>query len=497
MLGSAVLAASFLLSPAFSQITLRTDTRAVQVEVTVRDAAGRPVEDLTRDHFTLLDNGNQRPIQFFAFRRAGDDEAPAPLPANTFSNRGPAGSATVARSTAILLDGINGWADNFLLGRQGVLRLLDRLPSGERVAVYAITRFEGLVLLQDYTDNLERVRAGIQKYVAAGMQPAPPGMEDTKSAMMDPPVTLRQPSREREYMLRMGSEGVRMAFDALAQRLASVPGRKSVFWVTQGFPPTELRGMGQGDWDRTVAGLNQADVAVNTVDANGLGGPRRFWGPGAILTMQQVAERTGGTASYHRNDFGETMAEAIRAARSVYTLGFYLADHERDDRFHRLTVRADRPNLTLSYRQGYRPTGKRALGVDKKAGLESMLLSSGDVAGVGMTAAVDVADREIRIRLTLDLDSLSLQPVDDGWNGRFDDLFLQLDAAGKRIGRVGDTKQFHLPASALPKYERSGLPVQQTMRLQEGAAELAIMVRDSASGAAGLLRVPLDKLTRP
>jgi len=68
--------------------------------------------------------------------------------------------------------------------------------------------------------------------------------------------------------------------------------------------------------------LNAANVAVNTVDSNRLGGPPRLWGAGAMLTMQQVAERTGGQAYYHRNDLDGAIAEGIAAARDSYTLGF-------------------------------------------------------------------------------------------------------------------------------------------------------------------------------
>ena len=54
--------------------TIRTETRAVQIDVAVRDSHGAPVRGLTKDDFTLLDNGKPRAIAFFNAEAGG----PAP-----------------------------------------------------------------------------------------------------------------------------------------------------------------------------------------------------------------------------------------------------------------------------------------------------------------------------------------------------------------------------------------------------------------------------------
>ena len=56
-----------------------------------------------------------------------------------------------AHSTLILLDGVNGWSDNFIRDRNAVISLLDRVAPDERIAVYVVARNQGLVVLQDYT----------------------------------------------------------------------------------------------------------------------------------------------------------------------------------------------------------------------------------------------------------------------------------------------------------------------------------------------------------
>jgi VWFA-related protein len=137
---------------------------------------------------------------------------------------------------------------------------------------------------------------------------------------------------------------------------AGQSGRKSIFWFTQGLPPVVLWGDGINNtmdktWQDTIASLNDANVAVNTVDNNGVGGPPRFWGRGTILMQKQLAEETGGKSYYYRNDLDGVLAEGISDSRAGYVLGFYLT--QTDGEYHTLKVRVDKPGLDLKYRRGY------------------------------------------------------------------------------------------------------------------------------------------------
>jgi len=297
-------------------------------------------------------------------------------------------------------------------------------------------------------------------------------------------------------MLHEATEDVRAAFDALASRLAAMPGRKSVFWITQGFPPSQLRGFGKNDWDKTVAALNQADIAMSVVDSNGLAGPPRFWGPGAILTMQDIAERTGGEAFFHRNDLDAALAEGIETARESYTLGFYLGDKERDGKYHRLKVTASRPSLELQYRQGY--YAGTDLKPAPKEGLESAILNPVDSAAVGITADI-VAEPgnprgTLRVRLNLDLSTLAIKQTGNICSGKIDEMFVQRDESEKELARISDSREFQFSEELRARYEREGVTLEQKLPSMEGVFRLSIAVKDAATGQMGSLTVPIDKL---
>src|SRR5262249_43037994 len=46
-------------------VKIRSEVRIVEVDVTVRDARGKPVEGLEAKDFTIIDNGKPRPFTIF------------------------------------------------------------------------------------------------------------------------------------------------------------------------------------------------------------------------------------------------------------------------------------------------------------------------------------------------------------------------------------------------------------------------------------------------
>jgi VWFA-related protein len=359
-------------------LTLRTDTRVVEIDVSVRDSKGKPVEDLNKSDFAITDDGKPRSFSIFNNNSAGHP-TPAPvltpaalparpvLPPHTFTNIGAPPPVVQGHSTIILLDAINGWFENFAWARQGVIGMLEKVPPDEKIALYVITK-EGLATLQDYSTDRARLLDSMKKYIVRGMLPAPPGPPESvgEGLTEGPPIvgvgTLQieagdsaqtslaqrmasmKIDRSRPAMMERAADSVRLSLKALAEKLRSQPGRKSVFWMTQGFPPKLLRGEFEAAWNKTVSELNDANVQVNTIDTNGLDGPIRYWGWGPIGTMQQLAEETGGKAYYRRNDLDVALAEGIADSRSSYTLGFYLT--EVDGKYHELKVRVDRPGMS-------------------------------------------------------------------------------------------------------------------------------------------------------
>ncbi len=487
----------FLQSAAAQTVpTLRSDTRVVQIDVVAKDSRGRIVEDLVRQDFSIRDEGRPRAIQIFSINRGEPQPALAPpitkLPPNTFSNQLAAPGSASIHATVILLDLFNDYFDNYAGSRDQVVRMLGRLRPDERVAIYVLTQYQGLLILQDYTTDRDLLTRSLHAYLPSGMTPAPVAMGGVGEAMRS---LGTQPRTEREFVMRNGAESLRTAIQAIAGHMASVPGRKSLLWVSQGFPPRQIR-ESSDSWAKTIDVVNQANVELDAVDSNGLGGPPRRWGPGGVASMQELAERTGGKAYYNRNDLDAAMTEAVEEKRTSYTLAFYLGDEEWDGRFHRLSVHVNRPHLDLHYRQGYiAGVDRRMEQTQKKAELESAFLSPLDSTGVGMTMQVEPVPGKprgtLRIRAVLDPATISLTEKDNHWNGKFDEMFVELNADGKAIAKISSSRQFQLNAAQRARFERDGLVYSLTVPLENGAVKVRAVIRDSQTGHVGSLTMTL------
>jgi VWFA-related protein len=510
-------------------LRLRTETRLVQIDVTVRDSKGKPVEDLTKSDFTVTDNGKPRSFTIFNVNgdrspasAPSDAEAVKPavlpvrptLPPNTFTNTS-SSPPPEGHSTIILLDGISTCLDTSVWARQGVVGLMTKVPSDERIAIYVLQKGDGLGLLQDYTTDRTRLSDAVDHFIPRGLVGCILGVEGSEDMNEfhnvksppkrapgpggpPPPNASQATSRERSEEIQRTSEAVRLSLQALAEKLRLLPGRKNVFWVTRGFPPVQLRDMNKMAWEKTFAALNDANIAVNTVDDNTLFGPPRGFA-GAISMMQQVAEETGGQAYFHRNDLDVAMASGIADSRHSYTLGFYLT--EIDGNYHDLKVHVDRPGLELNYRRGYLAQTETVRDVSaRKSDLAAALFNPQDATGLGITASLDVTPGKPRsmlnAHLRLDPAALSLRQSPGGWMGKVEEMFIELNAEGHEVARISETKQFQIDAAYKQTFDIQGGKLTQAIELAPGAVKLSIVVRDMASGRVGSLTIPLEKLVQ-
>ncbi len=185
------------------------------------------------------------------------------------------------------------------------------------------------------------------------------------------------------------------------------------------------------------------------------------------------------------------------AARTAYTLGFYLQESERDDAFHSLQVKINRPHVQLFYRQGYYAGKTQDALHERRPELESVLLNQVDATGVGITARVEAMPGSPRgtldIRLNLDPATLSLSEKAGGRAGNVEEMFVQTNASGNTLAKVSDKKEFEVTAGDSTNYDSQGVSWPMSIPLVTGATTLTIVVRDSKTGHLGSLAIPLPQ----
>jgi hypothetical protein len=135
--------------------------------------------------------------------------------------------------------------------------------------------------------------------------------------------------------------------------------------------------------------------------------------------------------------------------------------------------------------------------VQKKAELESALLSPLDSTAVGITMSIESAPGRprgtLRIRTMLDPATISLAEKGTRWEGKFDEMFVEMNADGKTLAKISNSRQFQLNEAQHQRFEREGLTYSQSIPLENGAAKVHAIIRDSETGHVGSLTMPLKQ----
>ncbi len=146
--------------------TLRVETRLVLVDVVVTDKKGNPVRGLTREDFTLKENGKPQSLAVFSWEGREEEAerpAPPPLPESTYTNQ-PEYHKSAGPLTIILLDSLNtSLRDQVNLKIALLQYLTEQFQAGQTTAILALIG-DQVVVLQDFTTDPKLMAEAIERF---------------------------------------------------------------------------------------------------------------------------------------------------------------------------------------------------------------------------------------------------------------------------------------------------------------------------------------------
>ena len=395
--------------------TLHAGTQLVIVDVVVEDRSGHAIHGLTRDNFVLTEQKKPQTIRNFEEHSAASDKKPGPpippMPPGTFTDYTPV--APDSTLNILLLDALNTPMRDQMFVRQQLLDYIKHERPGINVAIFGLTN--RLIMLQGFTSDPEVLRAAVDHRINSKASPlledavgGGTGQESISDMMQDsaPPggggaafaqalANVQQFEAEQQSMQTlMRTQYTLDAFNALAHYLTNFPGRKNLIWFSGSFPlqiepdptlndPFAVMEDSNEEFRETTNLLAMAQTAVYPVDARGLmtapmfdvsnsgknyarGNPSAFMKDAQKfdqsqadehMTMEAMANDTGGHAFYNTNGLSAAVAKAIDAGSNYYTLTYNPADHKWNGSYRsihvELTGSAAAQGLTLAYRHGY------------------------------------------------------------------------------------------------------------------------------------------------
>jgi VWFA-related protein len=511
--------------------TFRSGVRLVNVSVIAHDNSGQPVKNLTAADFRIYEDGKEQKIEVFAVE--ANPLAPAPSAASSLSSPAVFSNRLAERAaggvTVILFDRLNSTWEDQKSARDQILKLLAKIRSNDRVALYVLES-DTITVLHDFTSDAGRLIAVLNRYLGATSvelarsEEKAPDFVRTGVAAEDADTEAwlaRTTTMVAEMYLRRRAELTTNALESIANHLAGIPGRKNLVWVSGAFPFVIPGDHGPQVMDKEVnratRAINSADVAVYPVDIRGLIGA--FVNPSAATapvtrgaaptapvfttmatthpnqdTMRTIAEATGGRVYANTNAIGDAIRKAIDDSRVSYVLGYYSSRPDGDNKFRNINVKVNRSGVELRHRKGYlaAPAAVR----DSRARLAALgrvMLSPIEASGISLTAEIARAGNEGTIVVRIDPQSLTWEPKKDLREAAIDVVIAQSVPGGKYFTIKETTVSLTADPERYQQMIADGLTLSSNFTALPDAYRLHVVVSDVASQSVGSLIVPLKK----
>lgn len=391
---SFVIAALAAVSLSAQQPTFRAGVTLVTTDVITRDQSGRFVTDLTKDNFTVLEDGQPQTISSFMMVRGGRTFnliAPAPPPSAApdgivLPPAKPRTDDTAGRVLLIFIDDLHFEADLSPHVRRLIQTIGDNLMhDGDLVSI--VSSGPSFISIGPTYDKKTAMEA-VGKVRGSGLTPqeifqsfeSSQGPADVRGRAQMAFYTaynilndLEGVNNKRKVVIYISAgydfdpykEG-RDSNDRIQGGRFSDPLRFTIekdnpyFTISHATADIELHKLMR----ELTLSANRANASIYTIDPRGLQGvvaadrylDQSEWRTHIQKTtssLRFIAEETGGFPIVNTNDFAGELKKVDNETSDYYVLGFYSSNPDPAKRTRTLEVKVDRPNITVSSRKEY------------------------------------------------------------------------------------------------------------------------------------------------
>ena len=515
---------------------MKVGSNLVVVRVVVRDAQGKPVENLRKEDFQLFDNGKEQSISQFAI------EAPAlegsnPVHAAPEFHQVPAPVVSPSRFLALYFDDLDMSAGDISFARDAADHyLVANLQPSERVGIFTSS---GLIAteftsdLKQLHDALSNLRSSplfdhglncpdLADYQAEHIvqNPDPRVGDDAWALAIDEAVNrcnmrpgrmlnlhiLGQAQRVMEQYEQQAGYSLH-GLSLLVKYVSRMPGQRSIILISPGFLSEKL----QPQVDKIIDRALRSQVVISSIDPRGVAllmpmvdasrGNRPLTGSlvgsqdistqqretAATSLLAEVADGTGGQYFHNDNDLRSGFA-ALTESRG-YILAFAPADLNLDGRFHSLKVTlTEKPKgVTVQARRGYFASKSREVvdpAAEARDELREMLIAKYDLHQLPIEVTTQLSeavagDTELSVLIHLDMALVRFRREGDRNVNDVTFACAIFDKSGKYVTGEQKQAQMDLSDASLQKLLTTGMDIKTAFQLKPGTYTVREVVMDS------------------
>ncbi len=332
------------------QATFKTGIDVVQLDVSVFDKDRRPIRGLTKDDFTILENGKSQPIEAVIPIEVTEPTPPSAAwlrdaPLEVVTNRREA-----RRLVAIVMDDATTGYDHGepVSARKIANAIVDQLSPDDLVSVV----FTYLGRPQNWTADRSRIRAAIESF-SPKTTSVSPSLAGSIPSAAGPSATLSRAMSGGQPVVCAYRHGGCLVdtLKNVATVLEEAPAGRKILMLISSDGGLRIQDPDQAGYPQDMfKALQRANITVYAFDPRGLT-TERF--QQETDDLWSIAAATGGFAAMHTNAPELRVPTAFRESSSYYLIGFRPPDTKRDGRFRRVDVKVNRPGAEVRTRGGY------------------------------------------------------------------------------------------------------------------------------------------------
>jgi VWFA-related protein len=510
-----------------SGFNLKKNVEIVLVNVVVRDKQGNVVKGLTKDDFTVSEDGKQQSLSSFDYEQTDTDALPPlsvqPTIMGVLKN-GPKSAPAPAedkvdfhgRRVLVLFFDLSSMQPEEIerAVKSGVQFVEKQMTAADLVAVASMS--SSITVNQDFTSDREVLRKAIASLDPTTGQGFANGETGTTEGTADDSNSFTVD--DTEYNI-FNTDRRLEAIEDLADSMKDIQQKKSIIYFSSGMTKTGVEN--QAALRNAINRAVRANVALYTMDLRGLqaivpGGEAQSASmrgtsaySGASVrsamdsnfdsqeTLSTLAADTGGKAFLDSNDFNQVYKQVQKDTSAYYMLSYHSTNPARDGRYRKITVKCKIPNVKLEYRTGYyAPRDWKHSGNDDR---EQQLMDelSSDIPSTDLDVYLSAAyfrlsDNRFYVPVSLVVrgSQIPFTTAGDKDKATLDVIGLVQDEYKRPAGNVRDTVKLAVEGSR--DVRRKNVQYNTAFYLPSGKYHLKFVLRENEKGSLGSFETDLN-----
>jgi len=512
------------------EVTFKTETKLVVVNVTVKDKQGKPITSLKKEDIEIFEDGVKQNLAVFELEQLSNEllapVSDTPAAPATLEERVPAGqavntAATIApvrhqdkRLVGLFFDFSNMPQPDQMRARDAAIDFIKKqMTASDLVSIMVYgNRFD---VLEDFTADRDRLLSRLQK-LAVGEGA---GLADVAATSADEGDDSGMFVADDTEFNIFNTDRKLTALEDATKKLAAFPEKKALIYFSSGLSLTGIEN--QSQLRATVNSAVRANVSFYPVDARGLvatspvgdasassgRGTGAFTGSkqagnrsaatGSQDTLYTLASDTGGKALIDSNDLALGIRQAQQDISSYYILGYYSSNAAEDGKFRKINVKLASKELQSSakidFRNGYYASKvfSKFNSSDKERQLEEALTLGDPVSEIPLALEVDyfrVAQNRYLVPISVKIPGSILVLAKKGGKQSTDFDFIgqvREAASGRLVTGVGDNIPVKLSDSDASQLEHRYVEYDTGLTVAPGKYNLKFLVRENQTGKMG------------